>query len=70
MYQPHKSWNEFFKSVASKDYSERLNHFLNVEYKNNVIYPSRDNMFNSGLRTLVEQRRDGVEYSTAVHTID
>ena len=41
------TWNEFFKTVAQKDYSETLNHFLNVEYKNNVIYPLRENMFNA-----------------------
>lgn len=41
------TWNTFFKEVSKKEYSETLNHFLNVEYKNNVIYPSRENMFNA-----------------------
>ena len=47
MYQAHKSWNEFFNSVAKKEYSEYLNHFLNVEYASYTIYPSRENMFNA-----------------------
>lgn len=47
MYKAHKTWNEFFKSVAEKDYSEYLNHFLNVEYASHVIYPPRDKMFNA-----------------------
>ena len=47
MYQPHKTWNEFFKYVAEKDYSEYLNHFLNVEYASYTIYPPRDLMFNA-----------------------
>ena len=41
------TWNTFFKEVSKREYSETLNHFLNVEYKNNVIYPSRENMFNA-----------------------
>lgn len=47
MYEPHKTWNEFFKMVGEKDYSEYLNHFLNVEYKNYVVYPKREDMFNA-----------------------
>ena len=47
MYKAHKTWNEFFNDVASKDYSEYLNHFLNVEYASNTVYPSRDKMFNA-----------------------
>ena len=41
------SWSEFFKSVAQKDYSEKLNHFLNVEYASVTVYPPRDKMFNA-----------------------
>lgn len=47
MYQPHKTWNEFFKYVGEKDYSETLNHFLNQEYASRTIYPPRDKMFNA-----------------------
>ncbi|MCR4879634.1 MAG: uracil-DNA glycosylase [Bacilli bacterium] len=47
MYEAHKTWNEFFKSVANKDYSEYLNHFLNVEYASYTVYPPRDKMFNA-----------------------
>lgn len=42
-----KTWNEFFHEVASKDYSEKLNHFLNVEYLEHTIYPPRKDMFNA-----------------------
>lgn len=41
------TWNEFFKEVSKKDYSETLNHFLNVEYATKTIYPKRENMFNA-----------------------
>ena len=43
----HKTWKEFFNMVAMKDYSEYLNHFLNVEYASHVIYPAREQMFNA-----------------------
>ena len=42
-----KTWNDFFKEVSQKDYSDTLNHFLNVEYATKTIYPSRENMFNA-----------------------
>ncbi len=41
------NWNEFFKNVGKKDYSDELNHFLNKEYANSVIYPPRDLLFNA-----------------------
>ena len=47
MYESHTSWKEFFQMVSKKDYSEYLNHFLNVEYASHTIYPSRDKMFNA-----------------------
>lgn len=42
-----KSWNDFFSQVNKKDYSDKLNHFLNVEYGSNVVYPPRDLLFNA-----------------------
>ena len=42
-----KTWNDFFHEVSLKDYSDALNHFLNVEYATYVIYPKRENMFNA-----------------------
>lgn len=41
------TWNEFFRKVSKQDYSEELNHFLNKEYANSVIYPPRELMFNA-----------------------
>ena len=41
------TWNDFFKEVANKDYSEYLNQFLNREYASYTIYPKRENMFNA-----------------------
>ena len=42
-----KTWKEFFNEVAHKEYSDELNHFLNVEYAGGTIYPPRDKMFNA-----------------------
>ena len=42
-----KTWIDFFHEVSLKDYSDTLNHFLNVEYARYVIYPKRENMFNA-----------------------
>ena len=41
------TWNEFFKNVAHKDYSDSLNHFLNKEYKAFTVYPPRELLFNA-----------------------
>lgn len=41
------TWSEFFKEVSNKEYSNSLNHFLNVEYASQIIYPKRENMFNA-----------------------
>src|SRR5574344_3164035 len=38
-------WNDFFTNVKAKDYSKRLNSFLDSEYQNRTIYPKRDLMF-------------------------
>ncbi len=40
-------WNDFFTNVKAKDYSKRLNSFLDSEYQNRTIYPKRDLMFNA-----------------------
>ena len=41
------TWKEFFNEIKEKDYSHRLNVFLDEEYKNYTIYPKRENMFNA-----------------------
>lgn len=40
-------WNDFFTAIKSKQYAKDLNAFLDEEYKNHIIYPSRENMFNA-----------------------
>ncbi|MCR5333187.1 MAG: uracil-DNA glycosylase [Bacilli bacterium] len=42
-----KDWSHFFNEVKSKDYSKRLNEFLDSEYKSHTIYPKRELMFNA-----------------------
>ena len=49
------SWSEFFKTIGEKEYSEKLNHFLNNEYKNYTIYPPRELMFNAFKLTPLEK---------------
>lgn len=41
------TWNEFFKSIANKDYSIKLHHFLDKAYSEAVCYPPRDLLFNA-----------------------
>lgn len=41
------SWNELFIELSTKEYYRRLNQFLDEEYANHVVYPSRDNIFNA-----------------------
>lgn len=41
------SWSEFFKEVASKDYSKSLHKFLDEEYASQIIYPPRNLLFNA-----------------------
>ena len=40
-------WEDLFKEVKNKDYSKKLNSFLDEEYKNKVVYPPRNLMFNA-----------------------
>lgn len=40
-------WEDLFKEVKSKDYSKKLNSFLDEEYKNKVVYPPRNLLFNA-----------------------
>ena len=41
------TWNEFFKSIQSKDYSHKLNKFLDYEYEHYECYPPRKLLFNA-----------------------
>ena len=44
---PMKTWTEFFKIIKEKDYSKRLNSFLNEEYSKYTCYPPRALLFNA-----------------------
>ncbi len=41
------SWKDFFEKEKEKAYFTRLEEFLDNEYKNKVIYPPRDLVFNA-----------------------
>lgn len=40
-------WKEFFDSISQKSYYQKLMNFLDEEYKNYVIYPPKDLLFNA-----------------------
>ena len=50
-----ETWNDFFKEIKTKDYSLRLNEFLNEEYQKNICYPPRDLMFNAFNHTKLKE---------------
>jgi len=41
------TWKDFFEQISQKEYSDKLNHFLNVEYADHKVYPPRELMFNA-----------------------
>lgn len=41
------NWSNFFSSIKEKPYCKQLHIFLDEEYKNHIIYPPRDRMFNA-----------------------
>lgn len=41
------TWADIFNEISKKEYAIKLHNFLNEEYKNHVIYPKRENMFNA-----------------------
>ena len=45
------TWNEFFKSIQTKEYSINLHKFLDKEYASHVCYPPRKLLFNAFLLT-------------------
>jgi len=40
-------WNDLFNNIKNQEYSKKLNSFLDEEYKNKIIYPSREHVFNA-----------------------
>lgn len=41
------TWDEFLTEEAKKEYYKSLIRFINDEYNNKIIYPSRDKIFNA-----------------------
>lgn len=41
------TWADVFNQIKLKEYAKKLEAFLDEEYRNYVIYPSRENMFNA-----------------------
>ncbi len=39
--------NEFFNSIKNKEYYKKIESFLDKEYKENVVYPPRNEIFNA-----------------------
>ena len=42
-----KTWDEFFNSIKQKDYWIKLQNFWDEEYKNHVVFPPRNLIFNA-----------------------
>ena len=42
-----KTWNEFFRIIQSKDYSQDLHKFLDKQYSEHICYPPRELLFNA-----------------------
>lgn len=42
-----KDWAPLFEEVKKKDYSKSLHEFLEKEYRENVVYPPRDMIYNA-----------------------
>ena len=49
------TWEEVFNQIKQKEYAKKLEAFLDEEYRNYVIYPSRENMFNAFKFTPLEE---------------
>lgn len=49
-----KTWNDLFKEIGDKEYAKKLKIFLDDEYKNHIIYPPRNEIFNAFKFTPIE----------------
>lgn len=43
----YNSWEEIFKNLENEKYFRDLQGFLDIEYKNKIIYPPREEVFNA-----------------------
>ena len=48
------TWKDVFKEIKQKEYYKKLEAFLDDEYSNYKIYPSRENIFNAFKLTPLE----------------
>lgn len=53
----NNGWKGFFEEETKKEYFLNLEKFLSNEYKNNRVYPSRENLFNCFRLTSLEDVR-------------
>jgi len=49
------TWEDVFNQIKQKEYAKKLEAFLDEEYRNYIIYPSRENMFNAFKFTPLEE---------------
>ena len=50
-----ETWNEFFKQIQGEEFCEKLNKFLNEEYRDYTCYPPRELLFNAFRLTPLKQ---------------
>lgn len=41
------SWKNFFEEQTNKAYFPKLEAFVDEEYKNQIVYPAKENIFNA-----------------------
>ena len=47
MFELNNDWNDLLKDEFSKEYFLKIKSFLEKEYKENTIYPAKENIFNA-----------------------
>lgn len=52
-----KTWKDFFEEIKDKDFFKNLNKFWDEEYKNHVVFPPRDLIFNAFNLTPLEKTK-------------
>ena len=55
MDKTNKTWNEFFRQIQNEEFCEKLNTFLNKEYRDYTCYPPRELLFNAFRLTPLDQ---------------
>ncbi len=52
-----KTWKDFFEQIKDEDFFKNLNKFWDEEYKNHVVFPPRDLIFNAFNLTPLEKTK-------------